>query len=687
MRRALTPISLLLAAAGAAVFLHACQETPEVTAPEFAPTKVPRTLTVTGGGTGSGTVTAPDVGEVGPLICAIVKGTYDPTVCTKTYGWRSTVTLTATADPGSTFAGWSGACTGTGSICKVMMTQSRSVKAIFTGSGVPSYSLNVVGAGSGSGTVKSQTGLSPAINCTITSGTRSGPCSGSYISGTVVTLAATVTNGTFDGWSGDCSGTGTCSLTMTAVKAVTGSFTAPPGLEATVGKWDPPTYGSPVIGMHVSYLTNGQTLLWGHGGEPQLWSPGQGYSQVTNNTCTNPSTCELFCAGHTFLKDGRLLVAGGHNEVLGDGNGIKQASIFNGTSWTATGSMAYGRWYPSLVTLENGDVVALSGSQDPTTRATIPERFNGTAWTALTGANLRLPLYPRVFLEPKNGWVFMAEGFSSYLNPGGSGAWIGVGGRLVDNRDYGAAAMLDSTVFAIGGGGNTCPSLPQNTAEMINLAAASPVWTAVAPMAFRRRQHNATILPDGTVLVTGGTSACGFTDPSGGVFAAENYQPPLVNGTLGKWTTWASSSIVRVYHSTSILLRDGRVLITGSGDGGGVPQQYNYEIFSPPYLFKGPRPTYNLASTAVHYGQAFRVTTSNAASIRKVTIIRHASTTHAFDESQRLNTLAFVPAADGQSLTVTPPASGRKAPPGPYMLFIVNEQGVPSVAQTILLSQ
>jgi Domain of unknown function (DUF1929) len=200
-------------------------------------------------------------------------------------------------------------------------------------------------------------------------------------------------------------------------------------------------------------------------------------------------------------------------------------------------------------------------------------------------------------------------------------------------------------------------------------------------MAFRRRHLNATILPDGTVLVTGGTSACGFTDPSGGVFAAENY-----NQATNTWSTWANASTIRVYHSTAMLLRDGRILYTGSGDGGGVPQQNNYEIFSPPYLFKGARPAYNLDSAAVHYGQPFKVTTPDAASIQKVTLIRHSSTTHAFDAGQRLNTLSFTKALDGQSLTVTPPISGRIAPPGPYMLFIVNSQGVPSVAQSVLLS-
>jgi hypothetical protein len=147
----------------------------------------------------------------------------------------------------------------------------------------------------------------------------------------------------------------------------------------------------------------------------------------------------------------------------------------------------------------------------------------------------------------------------------------------------------------------------------------------------------------------------------------------------------ANASVLRVYHSTTALLPDGRVLSTGSGDGGGGTQQTSYEIYSPPYLFKGARPTYNLSSSSVHYAVPFTVTTASASSITRVTLIRHAATTHAFDMGQRLNTLPFQVAADGLSLTVTPPAAAKLAPPGPYMLFIVNNNGVPSVAQTVLL--
>ncbi|MBA2459907.1 MAG: DUF1929 domain-containing protein [Gemmatimonadales bacterium] len=346
--------------------------------------------------------------------------------------------------------------------------------------------------------------------------------------------------------------------------------------------------------------------------------------------------------------------------------------------------MTYRRWYPTLVELEDGDVVAISGTQEPGLNASVPERYNGSTWTALSTAPLSLPLYPRAFLEPKNGHIFYAgeNGTTRYLDPSGTGTWTTLGSRVVSDRSYGSAVMLDSKVLYIGGGGRNCPTFPKNTAEIIDLSAASPTWSGVASMAYRRRQTNATILPDGTVLVTGGTNACGSSDESGAVFAAELYDPPPKN----TWTTLANASVVRVYHSTTLLLPDGRVLSTGSGDAGVATQQHTYEIFSPPYLFKGPRPTYNLPTTAMRYGQSFQVQTPHAAVIRKVTLIRLVSTTHAFDQGQRLNTLTFQAAADGQSLDLTPPASGRLAPPGPYMLFIINDKGVPSLAQTVVLS-
>ena len=220
---------------------------------------------------------------------------------------------------------------------------------------------------------------------------------------------------------------------------------------------------------------------------------------------------------------------------------------------------------------------------------------------------------------------------------------------------------------------------PTNTAEIIDLNQPSPSWAYTGSMAFARRQMNATLLPTGQVLATGGTSAGGFNDPSGAVHAAELWDP-----ATGTWTTMASNAVTRIYHSTTLLLPDARVLHTGSGDGAGAADELNYEIYSPPYLFKGARPTITGATPAVvGYGQSLNVATPDGASITKVTFIRFGSVTHAFDAGQLLVPLAFSQVGGG--LSVLLPASATIAPPGPYMLFLVNSNGVPSVSRIMRL--
>ncbi len=156
-------------------------------------------LTVTKEGTGGGTVTG------GGINCGAT--------CSASYDSGTAVTLTASPASGSTFSGWSGACTGTGT-CTVTMTAARTVTATFTGP-VNDIALTVTKAGTGSGTVTASGG---GINC-------GSVCSAVYASGTVVTLTATAASGsTFGGWSGACTGTGTCTVTMTAARTVTATF-------------------------------------------------------------------------------------------------------------------------------------------------------------------------------------------------------------------------------------------------------------------------------------------------------------------------------------------------------------------------------------------------------------------------------------------------------------------------------
>jgi hypothetical protein len=157
------------------------------------------------------------------------------------------------------------------------------------------------------------------------------------------------------------------------------------------------------------------------------------------------------------------------------------------------------------------------------------------------------------------------------------------------------------------------------------------------------------------------------------VLTAELWSP-----TTETWRTLSRASIPRLYHSTALLLPDGRVLTAGSGNDGPAVNQTQAEIFSPPYLFKGSRPILTSAPATAQYGSKFTVQTADAATITSVSLIRPGAVTHAFDEDQRFLNLTFTAGSD--SLIIDAPASANLAPPGYYMLFLLNNAGVPSIA-------
>jgi len=206
------------------------------------------------------------------------------------------------------------------------------------------------------------------------------------------------------------------------------------------------------------------------------------------------------------------------------------------------------------------------------------------------------------------------------------------------------------------------------------MTAPTPAWQQVPSMVYPRSFMNMTVLPDGTVLATGGE-----TDRNGGNIANAVYAAELWSPTTQTWTTMASMHTPREYHSTALLLPDGRVVQSGMGaDFGNVTDEKSAEFYSPPYLFKGARPTISQAPAQVSYNTNFFVGTPDAASVTKVVLIRNGGVTHFFDQNTRYLPLAFSQASGG--LTVTAPVDGRLAPPGYYMLFLVNSNGVPSIA-------
>ncbi|HEX2251354.1 MAG TPA: galactose oxidase-like domain-containing protein [Gemmatimonadales bacterium] len=454
-----------------------------------------------------------------------------------------------------------------------------------------------------------------------------------------------------------------------------GSQTCPPNEldqpEASSGQWTRPLPW-PHVAVHLHLLRNGQVLSWGRQGAPQLYDPVEGtFSEV-------PSSTHLFCAGHAFLPDGRLLVSGGH---LDDRKGLPDANVFDHStgSWIPIQQMSYARWYPTNTTLANGEMLSLAGTDETGKDVEVPEVWNGSSWRSLTGAARRLPYYPRTFLAP-NGLVFYAGELeqSAYLDPSGDGRWIPVATSLYGRRDYGSAVMYAPGKVMILGGSDPPDGEPTSSVELIDLNETAPRWRYTQPMSHARRHLNATLLLDGQVLVTGGTRSAGFSDRSGAVHAAELWDP-----AKEEWTLLADNQVSRVYHSTTLLLPDGRVLHAGSGDGPGVPRELTAEFFSPPYLFWGARPVIDDVPETISYGQLFAIATPDAGQVIRVTFLRLPSVTHAFDQSQRFMELAFRRTAGG--LTVTGPTANVVAPPGPYLLAVVNSAGIPSVARILEL--
>jgi hypothetical protein len=457
-----------------------------------------------------------------------------------------------------------------------------------------------------------------------------------------------------------------------ATRADNGETACPPqSTEQPQGQWGAP-FPWPVVAVHLHLLPNGRVLSWGRVGTPQVYDP------VDGSSTEAPTTTMVFCAGHTFLPDGRLLVSGGH---LDDKRGLRDANLFTsaGESWLPLPPMSFARWYPTTTALSTGEVLVLGGTDESEEEVPTPELWDGSSWRSLPGADRELPYYPRTFVAP-NGMVFYAGELpqTAYLDPAGQGRWIPVADSRYGRRDYGSAVMYRPGKVMILGGSDPPDGSPTATAELIDLTASRPTWQYTESMNFARRHLNATLLPDGQVLVTGGTSSPGFSDPVGAVHAAELWDP-----TTGHWSRLADNQVRRVYHSSSLLLPDGRVLHSGSGDGPGLPRELNAELFSPPYLFRGPRPVIAEVPDRVSYGGSIFIRTVDAPQVLRATLVRLGSVTHAFDQSQLFAELDIQRTAGG--ITARAPESSAVAPPGPYLLTLLSGGGVPSVSRIISL--
>jgi Concanavalin A-like lectin/glucanases superfamily/Domain of unknown function (DUF1929)/Bacterial Ig domain/Galactose oxidase, central domain len=261
-----------------------------------------------------------------------------------------------------------------------------------------------------------------------------------------------------------------------------------------------------------------------------------------------------------------------------------------------------------------------------------------------------------------------------------TGQWSSIATSQVDGHSavmYRPGKILKSGTWAD-------PDFPNlavtNQAQTIDMTQPSPSWQTVAPMHNPRAYHTLTSLPDGTVLATGGSTASDGLNGSHAVLSAELWDPDT-----NVWKEMATGQRPRLYHSSAVLLPDATVLLAGGGAFGAAQNETNAEIFSPPYLFKGPRPVISSAPGILRHGQGFSVQTPDASRIQKVALMRMGSVTHNFDMDQRFIPLSYT--AGSGTLNVQGPANANVAPPGRYMLFILDDKGVPSVASLLAVER
>ncbi len=401
---------------------------------------------------------------------------------------------------------------------------------------------------------------------------------------------------------------------------------------------------------------------------------------------------DIFCNDMTVLPDGRVFINGGtvaYDPFLGS----PKNSVFDPAtnSFTALQNMAHGRWYPTVITLGDGRVMAFSGSNETTgsTNNTVEFYTVGGGWSQQYTAPWVPPLYPRLHLLP-NGKVFASasQPNSHLFNPATQTWTLNIAStKFGGTRTYGSSVLLPLTPdnnydpqVMILGGDNPATA----TTELIDLGSSSPSWQWGPDMSQARIEMDAVMLPTGKVLAVGGSS--NDEDASTASLNADLYDP-----ASNSFSSAGANVYARLYHTVALLLPDATVWLAGSNPSRGTYETH-MEIYQPAYLFTrdgnnnlvaATRPSITNLTGHIGWGSVFTVSSPDAASVSQVVLVRPGSSTHGFDMDQRLVGMSFT--AGSGTLTVTAPPNSNIAPPGYYMLFLINNKGVPSVASFLLL--
>jgi YVTN family beta-propeller protein len=458
-----------------------------------------------------------------------------------------------------------------------------------------------------------------------------------------------------------------------------------PADAATKGMFGP-LKSWPLIAVHGVLTTDGRVLSYGTNGDGQqtgnfiydVWNP----ADDSHVTAPNGTGVDIFCSSQLLLTNGNSIVISGGDNWIPNGNGggtnnqpNDRTTVYDVSQGTlSSGSvMNRKRWYSTSTMLLNGEIYVqggTGGTDFPEIRAS-----NGT-YRLLTSAGTGAYdfMYPRNFIAP-DGRVFGydSSGKMYYINTAGSGA-VQTAGQFSSQT---AGSDSSGAMFAPGRilqyGGNS------NLAVVIDINGASPTVTPTAAMLRQRRLSSATILADGKVVATGGSSVWNeLTDVS--------YEAEIWNPQTGTWTVGASAVKARLYHGNALLMPDATLLVFGGGAPG--PQvNTNAEIYYPPYLFaaggaEAARPVINSAPSVVDVGRTVQLSVASGRPIARVTMVKTGSATHGWNMDQRFVDLPMN-VLSASSVAVQIPGRASDVPPGLWMMFAIDNAGVPSVAKMV----